>query len=146
VLPEGSGDDAYVMGTQPEVESTIWEEDWSMVPSAFKVYLGLAPIALPDELQHTTLPALEVISAGGSGGTGTVSGKATVGQIARLSNGLFLNQDKASGAYFTTGGGMGRFKVAANGTLTAVDHDSPIARIANGKPATFLTNAVKSVN
>lgn len=59
---------------------------------------------------------------------------------------LFLNQDKASGAYFTTGGGMGRFKVGANGALTAVDHDSPIARITNGKPATFLTNAVKSVN
>jgi len=59
---------------------------------------------------------------------------------------LFLNQDKASGAYFTTGGGMGRFNIAANGTLTAVDHDSPIARVANGKPASFLTNAVKAVN
>lgn len=59
---------------------------------------------------------------------------------------VFLNQDKDSGTYFTTGGGMGRFSVAANGTLTAVDHDSPIARIANGKPSSFLTNAVKAVN
>jgi hypothetical protein len=59
---------------------------------------------------------------------------------------LFLNQDKASGAYFTTGGGMGRFKVAANGTLTAVDHESPIAKVANGKPASFLKSAIGSVN
>jgi len=58
---------------------------------------------------------------------------------------LFLNQDTASGKFFTTGGGAGRFKIAANGTLMAVDHGSPIARVANGKPPAFLKNAVQGV-
>jgi hypothetical protein len=59
---------------------------------------------------------------------------------------LFLNQDNASGKFFTTGGGAGRFKVHSNGTLTAVDHESPIARIVEGKPTSFVTNAVRGVN
>jgi hypothetical protein len=58
---------------------------------------------------------------------------------------LFLKHDAASGKFFTTGGGQGRFKVQANGTLSAVDHDSAIARIATGKPVSFLKNAVQAV-
>ena len=57
---------------------------------------------------------------------------------------LFLNRDNASGKFFTTGGGLGRFKVQGNGTLLAVDHDSPIAKIANGKPVAFLKTAVST--
>ena len=57
---------------------------------------------------------------------------------------LFLNRDSASGKFFTTGGGLGRFKVQSNGTLMAVDHDSPIAKIANGKSVGFLKNAVSA--
>ena len=59
---------------------------------------------------------------------------------------LFLNRDAANGKFFTTGGGLGRFKVQTNGTLTAVDHGSPIAKIADGKPAAFLKNAARAVN
>jgi hypothetical protein len=59
---------------------------------------------------------------------------------------LFLNQDAASGKFFTTGGGAGRFKVQSNGTLVAVDHESPVAKIVNGKPTNFLKNAVQGVN
>jgi hypothetical protein len=59
---------------------------------------------------------------------------------------LFLNQDAANGKFFTTGGGMGRFKVQSNGTVFAVDHDSPIAKVVNGKPTSFLKGAVQSVN
>jgi hypothetical protein len=59
---------------------------------------------------------------------------------------LFLNQDATSGKFFTTGGGAGRFKVQSNGTLTAVDHDSPVARQVNGKPSEFLKKAVQTVN
>jgi hypothetical protein len=57
---------------------------------------------------------------------------------------LFLNRDNASGKFYTTGGGMGRFKVQSNGTLVAVDHDSPIAKVANGKPVGFLKSAVSA--
>ena len=58
---------------------------------------------------------------------------------------LFLNQDAGTGKYFTTGGGLGRFKIQSNGTLLAVDHESPLARSQNGKPAASLKNAVQAV-
>jgi hypothetical protein len=59
---------------------------------------------------------------------------------------LFLNRDGANGKYFTTGGGLGRFKVQSNGSVMAVDHGSPIARVADGKPVNFLKSAVQTVN
>ena len=58
---------------------------------------------------------------------------------------LFLNQDAASGKFFTTGGGAGRFVVQSNGAVTAVDHESAISRIHTGKPASFLKSEVQSV-
>lgn len=59
---------------------------------------------------------------------------------------LFLNRDAATGKFFTTGGGAGRFKVQSNGVVTAVDHESEAGRLANGKPTSFLINAVRAVN
>lgn len=59
---------------------------------------------------------------------------------------LFLNQDAASGKFFTTGGGEGRFKVQSNGTVTAVDHESAFAKLVTGKPTTFLKAAAQAVN
>jgi len=90
MLPGRTDDDAVMMGTPPNIERAIWEEDWSMVPSAFKVYSGLPQIALPDPLMRTTLPALAALAASGdSSDTNTsVLGLATIGQIARLANGL----------------------------------------------------------
>jgi len=58
---------------------------------------------------------------------------------------LFLSQDAGSGKFFTTGGGLGRFKIQPNGTLLAVDHESPLARTQNGKPAASLLTAVQAV-
>jgi hypothetical protein len=58
---------------------------------------------------------------------------------------LFLNQDSANGKFFTTGGGQGRFKVQTNGTLSAVDAHSNLARLQTGKPVDFLKKAVQSV-
>jgi hypothetical protein len=58
---------------------------------------------------------------------------------------LFLNQDSVSGKFFTTGGGLGRFKVQPNGTVLAVDHESPLSRAQNGKPADVLKGAVQAV-
>ena len=94
VMPERPGEEAYVMGTLPEVESPIWEEDWSLEPSAFKVYTELEAIGLPADLQQTALPALEALSASGeaSRAHAPILGKAAIGQIARLSNGLLNRQ------------------------------------------------------
>jgi hypothetical protein len=59
---------------------------------------------------------------------------------------LFLNQDSANGKFFTTGGGQGRFKVQSNGTVSAVDSHSTLARIQTGKPISSLKNSVRSVS
>jgi hypothetical protein len=58
---------------------------------------------------------------------------------------LFLNQDTASGKFFTTGGGQGRFKVQRNGTVAAVDTHSSLARIQTGKSVSSLKNSVQAV-
>jgi len=58
---------------------------------------------------------------------------------------LFLNQDSATGKFFTTGGGQGRFKVQRNGTLAPVDAHSSLARLQTGKQVTSLKNAVQSI-
>jgi hypothetical protein len=57
---------------------------------------------------------------------------------------VFLSQDPSSGKFFTTGGGLGRFSIQSNGTVLAVDHDSPLARAQNGKPIDSLKKAVQS--
>jgi hypothetical protein len=59
---------------------------------------------------------------------------------------LFLNQDSATGKFFTTGGGQGRFKVQTNGTLSPVDVHSSIARLQTGKPVTSLKSQVQSIH
>jgi hypothetical protein len=58
---------------------------------------------------------------------------------------LFLNQDPASGKFFTTGGGEGRFKVQPNGTVVAIDHESRLGRQFSGRPASVLKNAVQGI-
>ena len=58
---------------------------------------------------------------------------------------LFLNKDPRSGKFFTTGGGIGRFKVQKNGTLLAVDLDSAAGRSLTGRPAASLKQAVLAV-
>jgi hypothetical protein len=58
---------------------------------------------------------------------------------------LFLNQDSATGKFFTTGGGQGRFKVQGNGTLSPVDVHSDLARLQTGHPVQSLKNAVQAV-
>jgi hypothetical protein len=57
---------------------------------------------------------------------------------------LFLNRDARSGKFFTTGGGVGRFKVR-NGAVEAVDHDSVAGRGLTGRPAASLKQAVQAV-
>ena len=59
---------------------------------------------------------------------------------------LFLNQDAATGKFFTTGGGQGRFKVQSNGQVLALDHESQVGKTMDGKSLGFLKNAVKGVN
>jgi hypothetical protein len=57
---------------------------------------------------------------------------------------LFLKQDAASGKFFTTGGGQGRFTVQSNGTVSPVDTHTNLARLTTGKPASFISGAAKA--
>jgi len=83
------------------------------------------------------------------GGT-TADGKATASSEhdPRMQVGdeevLFLSKDPASGKFFTTGGGVGRFKVK-NNVVEAVDHDSAAGRGLTGRPAASLKQAVQAV-
>src|SRR4051794_24830666 len=62
-----SGELADAMGTAPDLEPPTGEEDWSILPSAFKPYTSLPPLALPADLVRTLMPALEAIEASGRG-------------------------------------------------------------------------------
>src|SRR2546421_227306 len=63
-LPSGEPD--CVMGTAPDFEPPTWEEDWSILPSAFKPYTSLPPLALPAGVYHyaTQDHALRQLRAG----------------------------------------------------------------------------------
>jgi SagB-type dehydrogenase family enzyme len=79
-------DNEYVMGTPPEVEPPIWEEDWSIMPRPYKLYSELPALALPAEIARTSLPALETL--GYHAGVASSLDLTTIAQLARLSNGL----------------------------------------------------------
>src|SRR5712691_3820321 len=87
-LPSGELD--FVMGTAPDFEPPTWEEDWSILPSAFKTYTRLPPLALPADLVRTHMPALEAIAASGRDAdpNAPMPDRTTLAQVAYLSNGL----------------------------------------------------------
>jgi hypothetical protein len=58
---------------------------------------------------------------------------------------LFLKR-APSGKYYTTGGGQGRFAIHADGTVTAIDPQSRVRRLYDGKPASFLKSSVEAVH
>ncbi|MBB5785800.1 SagB/ThcOx family dehydrogenase [Jiangella mangrovi] len=84
---EGDGDARIAMGTPPDLEPAIWEEDRSLEPYPFKVYETLEPIGLPRSFAPSSVPALLALSAPGSDGAG-LPDRALLARIGLLSNGL----------------------------------------------------------
>src|SRR5438045_3587893 len=88
VLPGFDADDErrYAIGTPPDLEPPIWEEDWSIEPRPYKVYPTLEPLALATELRRTTLPALEAIARSGlsTAGDAALPDRTAIAQLARL--------------------------------------------------------------
>ncbi|SDU55566.1 SagB/ThcOx family dehydrogenase [Jiangella alkaliphila] len=100
--------DELLMGTPPDAESAIWEEDRSLEPYPFKVYETLEPIAIPREFAPSSVPALRAVSASGHDGA-AVPDLALLARIARLSNGLLDRTVTVRGTVLTyrTAGGTG---------------------------------------
>ena len=69
-VQDAAGEEHFMMGTPPELENPIWQEDWSLEPFPFKIYETLRPLAIPREFPSTTLPALEAIARTGRRATG----------------------------------------------------------------------------
>ncbi len=110
-VKDQSGEEAFMMGTPPNLEEPIWEEDWSLEPFAFKVYETLEPIPLPREFASSTISALEAIARTGDEPSGErIPTLNDVARIALLSNGL-LNRQRTSRSgrtiEFRTAGGTG---------------------------------------
>jgi SagB-type dehydrogenase family enzyme len=83
------GEPTFMMGTPPDLEHPIWEEDWSVEPFPYKVYETLAPIPLPHDFPPTTIPALDALASTGTGPEGDrIPDLATLARISLLSNGI----------------------------------------------------------
>ena len=111
---DAAGEEQFLMGTPPDVEAPIWQEDWSLEPFAFKVYETVPPLDIPREFAPTTLPAAGAIARTGAEPRGEGRpDRATMARLGLLSNGL-LNRQRTSqsGAtieYRTAGGTGARY-------------------------------------
>ncbi len=84
-----AGDEQFLIGTPPDVENSIWQEDWSIEPFPFKVYETLRPLLIPRDFPATSMPALEAIAHTGAELDGErVPDLAALDRIALLSNGI----------------------------------------------------------
>jgi SagB-type dehydrogenase family enzyme len=89
-VPNEAGEEQFLMGTPPDLENAIWQEDWSIEPiPPYKFYETIDPMDLPREFAATTMPALEAISRNGSEPQGTrVPDLEVLARISLLSNGI----------------------------------------------------------
>ena len=88
-VPDEAGEETFMMGTPPDVENAIWEEDWSVEPFPFKVYETLDPMPLPREFPATAMPALDAIARSGDEPAGErLPDLAALARIGLLSNGI----------------------------------------------------------
>src|SRR5437764_11811824 len=61
-----AGTEQVLMGTSPDLEAPIWQEDWSLEPFPFKIYETLAPLVLPHEFPPSPLPGLAALAQTGA--------------------------------------------------------------------------------
>lgn len=120
-VPVEVNPDGFAMGTLPNVENAIWQEDWSIEPvPPYKVYEDLPPIEIPlalpsmeveREIPSGTMPALQAISTYGDEPAGErVPDRDALVRIAMLSNGfLKTGAHRADGTVieYRTAGGTG---------------------------------------
>lgn len=84
-----AGETTFMMGTPPDLENPIWEEDRSVEPFPYKVYETLEPIPLPREFPPTAMPALNALARTGDEPSGeNLPDLTALARIALLSNGI----------------------------------------------------------
>jgi SagB-type dehydrogenase family enzyme len=89
VVRDANGNERDVMGTPPDVEDPIWQQDWSLEPFPFKIYETLPPLTLPRTFAPSALPGLEALARTGVEPRGeAVPDRAALARLALLSNGL----------------------------------------------------------
>ena len=154
---DDDGQELSLMGTPPNLEEAIWQEDWSLEPFAFKIYETLDPIPLPREFAPSSISALEAIARTGSEPDGErIPTLNDVARIALLSNGLLNRQRKSESGQtieFRTAGGTGaRYHLElyfACGDLPDLDaglyhyaaHDHSLRRLRRGDFRRVLVEA-----
>ncbi len=109
--PEVNNPERVGMGTADDIASPIWQEDWSIEPRPYKVYLDLAPIDLPREFPPTSMSALEALSGRGLEASATATPDLlALARLGRLSNGLLersVTRRDGKPIEFRTAGGTG---------------------------------------
>ncbi len=99
------------MGAPDEIGSPIWQEDWSIEPRPYKVYLDLRPIPLPRSFAPTRMSALDALSRRGDEPSATgVPDLQALARFGRLSNGLLergMSRRQGQPIEFRTAGGTG---------------------------------------
>jgi SagB-type dehydrogenase family enzyme len=113
-VPDASGGEQFMMGTSPDVEPPIWQEDWSLEPFPYKVYESLDPLEIPREFAPTTLSALAALArTGAEPGGDAIPDRAALARIALLSNGILKRGGHRPGGaiieYRTSGGTGARY-------------------------------------
>jgi SagB-type dehydrogenase family enzyme len=99
------------MGAPGEIVSPIWQEDWSIEPRPYKVYLDLEPILLPRSFAPTSMSALDALSRRGDEPSATnVPDLQALARLGRLSNGLLergMGRRRGQPIEFRTAGATG---------------------------------------
>jgi SagB-type dehydrogenase family enzyme len=81
------GDERIGIGDPAARTEAIWQKDWDIKPSLYKVYETPPPIDLSRDLPDTGTPALEAIAATGSEAPPAVPDRALLGRLGLLTNG-----------------------------------------------------------
>lgn len=88
LVNEGESDEDILAGTPPNLETAIWQEDWSIEPRPFKSYTTAESLALPREFAPFTLPILDAIADPGPRPSSATPYRDALARICLLSNGI----------------------------------------------------------
>jgi SagB-type dehydrogenase family enzyme len=81
------GDERIGIGDPAARTEAIWQKDWAIKPSLYKVYETAPPVELTRDVPDTGTPALEAVAATGAEPPPAVPDRALLGRLGLLTNG-----------------------------------------------------------